>query len=1498
MTTVKDKKKKYKREYNKGTATIKSFESQTTEAHEAKLDEQEVEYLKSDAAKAAISQHLPAITTALIKGHIKGDAMRSPLEQAEDIAKERALAAWREDQRNLLERQMKRQTARLRAELSRVATSFYNEQAAILKSASDEKSRLERKMQQALEQRKARLMARVSFKPEEFAKVKHVSRQCEHLRTKAWGSNYSTGIQCRDCGKELTELHKEESQRLGYGSGCDPWMYDAIKRHRKNEAAFRFNSPKELEIVDKERVRLEKERREVEMAEEQFYDFQDLKAIYDFDRRHQKELKACGIFRQGLQWTEEQVLYYEETKKIQEMARLEKEGIFADSIMEEFDALKHIEDPPPTFRAAEERHRAQYREFMYTMGRMHNFNKRIIELKHHRIDLLADRALYSTMLGSLHRESFVFENSLTKLEQDLERTGMLLETYHKMYLIWSKANSILLEAQREKKRCEMRKCGLWDEIAELKEAWTILHEETKDLIKVKFLHDMQISDLESNLTKAREISGQRQIKWVTEEMHAREIEYCQPDNVVHTRFGPGKILMYRHDDQMLMILLPFGNPQARVFIPAWDIINSERSKQQAEIKIMRQEDELQKKNMKIEKDARLKELYQMRNEELACREAWEVEDLQKQEEAVYAKRLERSLHENYIVTLTDQFKLDLKQKVIDERNARVTLHERRIKLYKGPKKQRPKSLSAYQKWKLKKQVDIDLRKRFILKGAAKDRRITKDNIRAERTLYLADRCSESLIEKALLEFCSEIAVEAFKEGNIAKINAEVVSGIFFPTPIWMQYSTYCLLRDMWKDRKQLLKNNIQIGLGTKQSFENNQDADENDENMLKIAEAKKLLEIEIERQSVLLEEMATEERLCREFYHWEMLQNLRERRQMKEEDIAMQKYLKEQKAIEESLKSKYAGVSEKMAKEQEKKAQVTDKMRRRNDLKDITVERRRMREEQALMKREDELSLPLRDIDKKERQQKLLQQQLGLDAEEANKTKKNAKIHRKEERSAAFSLESLSKDTTKHSKGVPGSKRLTVEVPEWLELPENWDDMTLAMQNKYVKLHETLKNYEIEIKEKHDKHHRLLKHVNKKNKVEWYDRATAQRMEEWTSELEYMKADEDCKEAENNLIKLKANVRKLTTFCQQKGEEELRLTTEIRDKEGIARKRDVEYNKAARWLERCEYRSKKRSKLKRRMETDCLWADTDSVSGHMQRFRTERLRKRLYWEFFNEIISSIIVRAEIITSERALMMAQEGLSQNKTLLVRKINQMKMLWKEYQRDELMRTRRSVLNKTLFPLSRVQTLRDRFNSWVRFYCWNRGHREAFDLKYEVLKRKLDIERQFKQQLKKDTTEEKEQPFATAMQMHKDRLVECKNCHLMYLDSQNSSMSCHYHAGEFKISCPKHCKDPGHSSVCIAHKKRRWTCCDSGNANADGCTRKYHIPQDSDPVYDEIMRKLNERDGDLINNLNEKLEKAREGDWISKSLDLTRKRVTEAQEIVADGREKVERYKKMIF
>lgn len=86
-----------------------------------------------------------------------------------------------------------------------------------------------------------------------------------------------------------------------------------------------------------------------------------------------------------------------------------------------------------------------------------------------------------------------------------------------------------------------------------------------------------------------------------------------------------------------------------------------------------------------------------------------------------------------------------------------------------------------------------------------------EDIKLERRAYLGVKAVDDVIDAAVLEMIYEIARESIAEGNIAKVSAEMISGIYCPTPVWMQYTTYCLLRDMWKKRKMELKNNIQIG---------------------------------------------------------------------------------------------------------------------------------------------------------------------------------------------------------------------------------------------------------------------------------------------------------------------------------------------------------------------------------------------------------------------------------------------------------------------------------------------------------------------------------------------------------------------------------------------------------------------------------------------------------------------------------------------------------------
>ena len=718
-TKLKEAKRLYKKQYAHGTRTIQSMESTSATSFESKLNAQQEEFLSSQKAKGIMDAMIPDIMDALVRGRIKGDKSMTPDEQAVMIARERAVSDWREDQQRLLERQIARQTSRVRQDVGAVARSYAIVASEIKQAAEKEKADIMAKMKQSLKDRKDALMKRVKFKKKDFLKAVSQSTMCEHLKAKAWGDNYGTGVRCQECGKELTQLHLEESQLLGYGTGCDPWLVEALPRHRRNEAAFRFKEAKELELLEKERLRLEKERRELSLEEEYFYDFQDLKAVYEFDRRHAKELKAQGIFRQGLQWTETELQYFQTTKTIQEIARLEAAGIYPGNVIKDFDPLSMIEDPPPTFRAIEERHKAQYRELMYTMGRMGNFNKRVMQLKRERIDLLSDRALYSSVLCSLHKESFVREHELIILEADLERTGKMLATYQKMYKLWANANEILVSAQRDKKRAEMRRCGLWEEIQELRDEHTVVHVETRELLKLKFLHDIQIEDLEKALEKGRAMASKMEKRWREQESHADAFQYCMPGKQVQHRFGLCKIIMYRHEDQMLMLLLPFGTPRARAWVPAREIINAERNRQHGERLLMDIEDRRLKEFYSVEKSSTLRELYQMRLEERACRLRWEIDDLQATEEGVLQARLEKSLFQNYVVSQTKPFNEDMKVKVQKEFQRRMKVLDDKIKNFKskskGKNKKPPKMPSRWKQWKLKRQIDIELRKQFILK---------------------------------------------------------------------------------------------------------------------------------------------------------------------------------------------------------------------------------------------------------------------------------------------------------------------------------------------------------------------------------------------------------------------------------------------------------------------------------------------------------------------------------------------------------------------------------------------------------------------------------------------------------------------------------------------------------------------------------------------------------------------------------------------------------------
>lgn len=433
--------------------------------------------------------------------------------------------------------------------------------------------------------------------------------------------------------------------------------------------------------------------------------------------------------------------------------------------------------------------------------------------------------------------------------------------------------------------------------------------------------------------------------------------------------------------------------------------------------------------------------------------------------------------------------------------------------------------------------------------------------------------------------------------------------------------------------------------------------------------------------------------------------------------------------------------------------------------------------------------------------------------------------------------------------------------------------------------------------------------VEVKGYDEWRSLYAVASVEAAELELTVMTLAEKTRGIEYELVELEANIRRVTTFVREKGEEELRMQSFVGKKEQYARKRERELKEATAWHELCIKRSRQRDKVKRRVAANCLWIDTDTITGFHQRFETFRLRERLYYMYFRRIAAQIICRAEIIASERRLFSIQEQLSVNKATLLERTSQMKERWKEIQRDDYLRMRKSLLNAKFFPRHRHEVLKQRFSGWVRFYLWNRGHREAFELRYEVLRTQMDLQRQFKKQLMPPEEVVVKPPRAlqtiasveegiTPMQRHREHPVQCAVCKLFYLDAANHSLACSYHPGLLQMDCPRSCPSPGFTSLCQSHRIRRWKCCDSIKADSAGCARRNHVAAETDAIYEKMMSRVRQRDLDESLSLDNKLDAIRKHNWPLQMMVEKRGQVGKIEDSIKAKRDKADLFSSLKF
>ena len=183
-------------------------------------------------------------------------------------------------------------------------------------------------------------------------------------------------------------------------------------------------------------------------------------------------------------------------------------------------------------------------------------------------------------------------------------------------------------------------------------------------------------------------------------------------------------------------------------------------------------------------------------------------------------------------------------------------------------------------------------------------------------------------------------------------------------------------------------------------------------------------------------------------------------------------------------------------------------------------------------------------------------------------------------------------------------------------------------------------------------------------------------------ELEWMELEEEARLVEKELRVAKENLRKVTLYCQRKGQEELRAKAGAR---GLRRSRTVRTSardEASEWLELCDVSMAKSRKMSLRVNRDTKVMDTRSIAGVYQRFETNQLHRELHAHYFRTLAKIISNRAELIGTERRQMLIHEITRHNTAATVKRYRELESLQRKQRRADLMRLRRSELGKRIF------------------------------------------------------------------------------------------------------------------------------------------------------------------------------------------------------------------------
>jgi hypothetical protein len=129
---------------------------------------------------------------------------------------------------------------------------------------------------------------------------------------------------------------------------------------------------------------------------------------------------------------------------------------------------------------------------------------------------------------------------------------------------------------------------------------------------------------------------------------------------------------------------------------------------------------------------------------------------------------------------------------------------------------------------------------------------------------------------------------------------------------------------------------------------------------------------------------------------------------------------------------------------------------------------------------------------------------------------------------------------------------------------------------------------------------------------------------------------------------------------------------------------------------------------------DTRYKDTDVIMRFFQRWPTDKLYKRLYWDYFRTIAVIMLARVEAIGNERKLMKLQDYLVQNLVELKAKQAMLRSISAGLRRKMMNQSRRSDLRRRMFRKTCRAILVKFFQGWVRFMLWQQGFHKSYELR----------------------------------------------------------------------------------------------------------------------------------------------------------------------------------------